>query len=127
MIVWKAQLDIVTNKREHWAATHRRNKKNARVLKKLWMVEKDKPTAPCLIIIERLYNPSLKQKKMDDDNFIAGCKGIRDCIADLIIPNLAAGRADEEKRGLQFCYQQTAAKESATLIKFFIGNRSRNS
>lgn len=81
------------------------------------MLEDDKPLPPCTVTIQRLYNPSKLQKLWDDDNWIAGCKGIRDTISSLLIPGLAPGRADDVGKGITFFYDQlTATKKGIRIV-----------
>jgi hypothetical protein len=62
-----------------------------------------------VIVIERHG-----QKMLDDDNFIAGCKQLRDAIAE------ACGRSgDSEKDGLKFEYLQVKAKHNQMVIKIY--------
>lgn len=80
------------------------------------MMEDIKPSPPCVITIQRLYNPSKSQKRWDDDNWIAGCKGIRDIISSLLVPDLAPGQADDPKYGLKFEYDQLTSTQRGTRI-----------
>lgn len=50
------------------------------------------------------------RKEMDYDNLVYAFKPIRDAIADLLLPGLAAGRADGDKR-ITWEYSQSAGKE----------------
>lgn len=116
---WIANLDVTSpNRTGHWIRKYRRNKRNAAILKKLWLIESNRPTAPCLVHLKRLYNPSLCGKPMDEDNYIAGCKGIRDVLAALIVPGLAPGQADSVKYGLLFTYEQTPNSITGIEITF---------
>lgn len=55
-----------------------------------WQTNRIEIKPPVAIKLTRVAPRSL-----DTDNLIGGAmKGIRDCVADLIIPGLAAGRAD---------------------------------
>jgi len=50
---------------------------------------------------------------------IAGCKTIRDCVADWLLPGMQMGRADDDER-LVFTYDQRKGKphEKAVEISF---------
>lgn len=55
---------------------------------------------PCTIVLTR-ESPKL----MDYDNYVFACKHLVDVISDLLIPGLAPGQADSDKR-LKFVYEQ---------------------
>lgn len=54
-------------------------------------------------------------RSLDDDNLCSAFKWARDCIADLIVPGLAPGRADNTK-GLTFSYDQEKSKANGFKI-----------
>jgi len=114
MIEFDIPLEIVSpNASEHWTDRYKRNKRIRRLITSYWLTRKESPQPPCEILIERKISGKLKL--MDDDNFIAGCKFIRDCIADLLIPGLAPGQADSDKK-LTWQYRQITAKEKGVHI-----------
>lgn len=112
MIDWTLPLDLVSpNIKEHWRETWRRNKKNHWQLKIAYINVSKLVQLPCIVTITRLA-PRL----WNDDNFIFGCKGIRDSIADLIIPGLAPGRADDSE-DIQWIYKQEKCKNKGVRIQ----------
>jgi hypothetical protein len=111
MIEWILPLEIQSpNIKEHWSETSSRNKRNLVLIKQAFSEENEKPEAPCSVSLQRLYNPSIHQKRMDDDRYIISVAGIRDAIADLIIPGLAPGQADNINRGIKFEYDQLTCR-----------------
>ena len=92
------------NLHESWRAKHSRDKKQRKVLRQLLNYEK-KPTLPVVITLNRIG-----KRKMDFDNLVFAFKGIRDEVADYLIPGLKSGRADDDKR-LTFKYTQSIAKD----------------
>lgn len=117
MIEWILPLEIVSpNKNQHWTKRHSLNKKNANIISHKWLLEDERPTPPCFVTLQRLYNPKRLQKLWDDDNWIGGCKGIRDTIAALLVPGLAPGRADDAGKGIKFFYEQLTANTKGVRI-----------
>lgn len=117
MIIWTLNLDVISpNKSLHWTARSKINKSNKGILAKQWAIEPHKPQPPCIVSIQRLYNPSKHEKRWDDDNWIAGCKGIRDCLAAFLMPGLAPGQADSPKYKISFEYNQLTATRKGVRI-----------
>jgi hypothetical protein len=117
MIEWILPLEIQSpNVREHWSKGFARNKRNKERIAKAWALEPHKPSSPCTISIQRLYNPSKCEKRMDDDNMVFAMKGVRDCLADLIIPGHPPGQADNLKLGITFQYEQLTATRKGIRI-----------
>lgn len=104
------------NIKEHWSETSRRNKTFGLCFNSKWAMEPIKIKPPCNVIILRLYERSKKQKAYDTDNFITGCKGIRDCLANMLVPGLAPGQADHAKHGITWQYDQMSANMKGTRI-----------
>lgn len=113
MIDWTLPLDLVSpNIKEHWRETCRRNKKNNWTIRVKFL--KEPPGIlylPCIVTITRLA-----PRALDEDNFIYACKGIKDSIADLLIPGLAPGRADGSK-DIQWVYKQEKHKNKGVRIQ----------
>jgi len=87
----------------HWSKRYALNKKlSAQVRAQCNDIKKIE--LPCTIILTR-ESPKL----MDYDNYVFACKHLVDVIADMIIPGLAPGRADGDKR-LKFQYEQVKRK-----------------
>lgn len=117
MIDWLLPLVVKTpNLREHWTKTYARNRTNRRIIESAFVVHGIKPTAPCHITLQREYNPSIRQKKLDSDNLQGALKGVRDTISGIIVPNLAPGQADHERYGLVFHYEQKESKRPGIRI-----------
>ena len=83
----------------HWSKRYALNKKHSAQVRAQCQDIK-KIELPCTIILTREA-----PKLMDYDNYVFSCKHVVDVIADLLIPGLAAGRADGDKR-LKFEYEQ---------------------
>src|ERR1700728_3042753 len=89
------------NVKKHWTTSAKENIRKNMVLRAFFRE------------IEPLENNEMMSVKMiriaprqlDDDNYIASCKALRDCIADHLVPGLAPGRADNDPR-LSFHYSQ---------------------
>lgn len=64
----------------------------------------DKVILPCAVKLTRISTRGL-----DYDNLVYAFKPIRDCVADKIIPGLAPGRADDDKR-ISWVYDQEKGK-----------------
>lgn len=112
-----ASLELASaNAGGHWIKRYNTNKRNAIMLKKIWLTIKPKPKPPCTVTIERVWCSKAKQKMYNFDNYVYACKGIRDAIADLLIPGLAAGRADDDERLIRWLYQQTKGEEPKVRI-----------
>lgn len=91
------------NKSDHWANKHARNQKRYQYLRYSRLHNNagiQEMTLPCKVIFTRIA-----PRNLDDDNWVTTCKFFRDFIADLLIPNLAAGQADSDKR-IQWEYAQ---------------------
>jgi hypothetical protein len=59
-------------------------------------------------------------RSLDDDNLVTGLKTVRDTIADLLIPWLKPGRADEDGRILfEYCQKRGDPKEYGLMIEIF--------
>ena len=91
-----------SNLREHWTKTFNRNKIAKDIITKHWLHAR-MPIfhPPCTITLTRV-----SPRPLDYDNLTAALKYIRDVIADIIIPGLASGQADNPSHGLTFAYSQ---------------------
>lgn len=96
--VWELNIKTVSeaNSSEHWRAKAKRHR-SQKLFIKLWSLENDiKATnLPVSIKLTRLAPGNGLD---EDDNLRMAFKYIKDYIADQIIPGLAAGRADGDKR-----------------------------
>lgn len=115
------------NVKEHWTKTHSRNKRHAQVVKFLLQTNtdaqnlrqklKDISTHQQHLTNEiKVISVSLTRfgRKMDFDNYVFGCKAIRDSICSWFFPQLKPGQAD----GLDifnFNYYQKPGKSNLTI------------
>ena len=79
---------------EHWSKKHKRHKTQKTIIR-LWGSANKivATTIPATIRLTRLA-----PRKLDYDNLVSSFKPIRDYVADIIFPGLAAGRADSDER-----------------------------
>lgn len=102
----------------HWTKAWHKQKVNDTLIRLKWremMLGVSSVNPPCVVRLERLYGHPMKE--MDgDDNLRMAFKGIKDTIADLLVPGLAPGRADDPKHGITWQYAQTSAKTSGIRI-----------
>jgi hypothetical protein len=117
MIEWFLNLQITSpNAGGHWAQRYARDNHNKKVLAAAFMLAEEKPIAPCRITLTRQFTK--QNNTMDFDNLVSAFKGTRDAIAALLIPGLAAGRADDEERGLRWEYFQEKGREAGVRVQF---------
>lgn len=108
------KIESVANKREHWSKKYAREKAQKLAVKlNLINVLKKELGLPVLIKLTRVA-----PRALDYDNLVSAMKHIVDCIADMIKPGLAAGRADGSD-DMSFTYNQKKgkAKEYKLLIE----------
>lgn len=72
MIELPIRIESTPNRREHWSVKARRTK-----LERMAMIAVPSHPLPCAVTITRIA-----PRALDTDNLAAGCKGIRDGIAD---------------------------------------------
>lgn len=87
------------NNSDHWSKKRKRRILHDKIIRWFWIKEKSKITLPCKIKLIRIG------RRMDEDNLLTALKGIRDTVADLILPGMAKGRADGDPR-LEWIYEQ---------------------
>lgn len=89
------------NNTDHWSKKKARKDETRKKIKLKWLVI-GSPTVklPCIIKITRIA-----PRELDFDNLVYSMRNITNIIADLLIPGLAPGRADGDKR-LKFEYLQ---------------------
>ena len=83
----------------HWSKRYALNKKHSAQVR-IQCHDIKSIELPCTITLTREA-----PKLMDYDNYVFACKHLVDVIADMLIPGLAPGRADGDKR-LKFEYEQ---------------------
>jgi len=89
------RMDIVSeaNNRDHWTVKRKRRILHDCIIRKYWWVKNPKIKFPCIVILSRVA-----MRKLDNDNLQTALKGIRDTVADLLLPGLPRGRADGDPR-----------------------------
>lgn len=102
-ILWKAILPVTTKSEINifspWQR-YRRFKAQEKSLKQRWLEENPQVSLPCTIRMVRI-----SPRVLDDDNLQTALKHVRDVLADLLIPGLARGRADNDPR-IRWEYEQ---------------------
>jgi hypothetical protein len=83
------------NNSDHWSVKRKRRRDNEFFVSQYFNTntQSKKVSLPCRVILTRIA-----PLELDYDNLVFSFKGIRDCIADKLIPDLAAGRADGDRR-----------------------------
>ncbi len=113
---WKLNIKTVSeaNSSEHWSSKSKRHKLQKKRIKFLLLQNRPDIEFPCLIRLSRIA-PRLLDS---DDNLPMSLKYIKDYIADQLIPGLAPGRADDDKR-MKWEYSQEKGKvrEYAVMIQ----------
>lgn len=98
-----------------WIKINRRNKQQMAIKLICNPQINGKVTLPCQVTLIRV-----SPRPMDLDNFVTSMKYIKDKIAELIIPGLAKGQADDEKRGITWRYKQEKGKPKIYAIRIEI-------
>jgi len=89
------------NNSDHWTKKKARKDEIRKEIRIEWIkIGCPYISLPCLIKITRIA-----PRELDFDNLVFSMRSVTNMIADLIIPGLAAGRADGDKR-LKFEYLQ---------------------
>jgi hypothetical protein len=89
------------NNTDHWSKKKARKDETRKKIKLKWLlIGNPEPKLPCIIKITRIA-----PRELDFDNLVYSMRNITNIIADLLIPGLAPGRADGDKR-LKFEYLQ---------------------
>lgn len=100
---------------EHWTKAHKRHKAQKLAIKLHCNALKTHRIEPGdTIVLSRLSN-----RRMDFVNLVVSLKWIQDSCAELIFPGLAPGRADDEKHGVIWRFEQESAKKQAVKIQLF--------
>lgn len=100
------------NIQQHWAIKHRRKKIIQKAIRYIWnSCSIRNVKLPVTITLTRLA-----PRTLDDDNLVASFKSARDVVADLLIPGLAPGRADDNPK-IKFLYDQMKSKEYSFKIQ----------
>ncbi len=110
-------LPSVSNLREHWSAKHKRQKAHENALICLFpLSERNDLKSAGLPIRVKLIRASMR--KLDYGNLVSAFKHLQDCVADILIPGLARGRADGDDR-IKWEYNQIKSSEKFVLIEFW--------
>lgn len=101
------------NTHDHWTKLHSKNKKQRTILQ--WYLKTiERPSLPIIVSMCRVA-----PRQFDYVNLVGSMKHIQDVLADWLIPGLAAGRADGDKRiSWEFCQRKGNPRETALLIEF---------
>ena len=100
------------NIQEHWTKKYKRKKIIQQAIRYIWNSSSIRNVKlPVTITLIRLA-----PRTLDDDNLVAAFKSARDTVADLLIPGLAPGRADDNPK-IKFEYKQMKSKEYAFKIE----------
>jgi hypothetical protein len=98
---------------EHWSKKKKRHDIQKRWIKVYFKNEGQFIPLPCHVKLTRLG-----KRLLDSDNLPVSMKWLRDEIANQLIPGLAAGRADDDKR-ITWEYAQEKSKEYKVIVTFF--------
>jgi len=101
------------NNSEHWRVKHKRKKRLQALVGIYWKASEFRNVKPPVTITLIRLSP----RTCDYDNLVYAFKGVRDFLADKIVPGLAPGRADDTK-GLEFKYAQEKSKTYGIRIEF---------
>lgn len=106
---------VSPNVQEHWSKRHKRNKKQALIIKAKFNALPFKISPPCLVSLIRVA-----PRAMDQDNLIAAFKGIRDSISALLNPGHAPGQADGQDSGIEWKYSQEKGAPRLNMVRIEI-------
>lgn len=96
-----AYLMSEANNTDHWIKKRKRKKELQRAIQYIWRLSSiSNIKIPVLIKFTRIAPRSL-----DYDNLVISFKAARDTVADILIPGLAPGRADDSDQ-IEFEYSQ---------------------
>ena len=119
-LVWECILPLKlvseANSSEHWTKKSKRHQNQKKWIKLVYL--RDRPILPkgkTVILLSRIAPRSLDA----DDNLPMSFKYVKDYIADLLRPGLAAGRADDDKN-LTWSYSQETGKPREYAVKIQI-------
>lgn len=104
-----------SNSRDHWRVAHSRHKSQKAAVRWTLLSEDLQVDLPCTITLVRCG-----KRELDDDNLMGALKYVRDAIADYLIPGLAPGRADDDRR-IHWKYAQDHSAVPYVLARFWWG------
>ena len=100
------------NIRGHWIWSWHRKQQHRKEIIIGFMNMAKKPELPCDVTFIRK-----SPRALDYDNLVYAFKPIKDCVAELLIPGMAKGRADGDPR-INWHYMQEKAKTKQYCIVF---------
>lgn len=100
-----------SNTHEHWTKSRKRHREQQFIMRSA--MKGVDITLPCIIEFTRCSSRTL-----DSDNLPVSCKWLRDEIADILIPGLKKGRADDDPR-LEWTYEQLKSRKKRTIVRFY--------
>jgi len=106
------------NNRDHWRIKNKRKKTINQYLNKAFNQLSYQPRfpIPCKVTLTRI-----SPRKLDYDNNVFNFKGVRDHIADFLIPGHKPGRADSENNlDIEWIYLQRKGLPKEYAIEIFI-------
>lgn len=114
---WRSNIKTISegNCSECRWVKQKRHKKQKRDIKKIFLVEKPNISLPCKVTLTRIAPGTLDAH----DNLPMSMKWIVDSIADYIIPNQAAGQADDSKL-IKWEYRQEKGKPREYAVRIEI-------
>lgn len=89
------------NTHQHWRKKYERNKRQQKAVRLIWLSKRPSVALPCRVCFTRIG-----PRMLDSDNLAYAFKAIRDELASLIRPGLAAGQADGDNSGIEWFYAQ---------------------
>jgi hypothetical protein len=104
------------NCNEHWTKKAKRHRQQKFFVRAALKHAIKQVTLPCKVTVTRLADGTLDAH----DNLPASMKWIVDAIADLLKPNMAPGRADDDK-GIIIAYAQSKQAKMAIRIEIEYG------
>jgi hypothetical protein len=100
---------------DHWTKKMKRRKNLSLVTKMYFKRFRKKIDLPCNIKLTRISS-----RELDFDNLVHAFKTVRDSISDCIIPGLAPGRADSDKRIIwDYSQEKGKVKESSIRVEIY--------
>lgn len=110
-----------SNNTDHWTKKRQRKQQHQIFINSILKSQFDSKnlTFPCCVKLIRIA-----PRVLDYDNLVTSFKGIRDCVADNLLPGLKAGRADGDLR-INWIYDQEKGKpkEYSYRIEIFPCNK----
>ena len=112
-IVYREEIPLKTvsegNSREFWGKAYARHRKQKNAVFAVCRSELMQIQPPCYVMLTRR-----SPRKFDDDNLVSALKYVRDAVAEILVPGLAVGRADDG-HGLTWYYKQEKGKTAVII------------